>query len=93
MNLNYVEVVKQDLDKLLVMRFIILVEEATWLSPIVVVSKKNDKLWICMDFWKLNVATKKSLSFSFYEGSTGHGGRAWILFISRWLSKLLDMIT
>jgi hypothetical protein len=35
---------------LLAMKFIILVEEATWLSPIVVVSKKNGKLWICMDF-------------------------------------------
>ncbi len=50
MNPNYVKAVKQYLDKLLAMKFIILVEEATWLSPIVVVSKKNGKLWICMDF-------------------------------------------
>jgi hypothetical protein len=34
-------------------------EEATWLSPIMVVPKKNDKLQICVDFCKLNVATKK----------------------------------
>jgi hypothetical protein len=38
--------------------FIIPMEEATWLSPIVVVSKKNQKLRICMDFRKLNVAKK-----------------------------------
>jgi hypothetical protein len=35
------------------------VEEATWLSPIVVVPKKNKKLRICVDFQKLNIATKK----------------------------------
>jgi hypothetical protein len=34
-------------------------EEATKLSPIVVVLKKNGKLIICVDFSKLNVATKK----------------------------------
>jgi hypothetical protein len=40
MNANYVVVVKQDLDKLLIARFIALMEEATWLSPIMVVPKK-----------------------------------------------------
>jgi len=59
MNLNYIVVVKQDLDKLLVARFITLVEEATWLSPIVMVPKKNGKFRIHVDFCKLNVATKK----------------------------------
>jgi hypothetical protein len=44
LNLNYVAVVKQYIDKLLVAWFIQLVEEATWLSPIVVVFKKNGKL-------------------------------------------------
>ncbi len=33
--------------------------EATWLSPIVVVPKKNGKLKICIDFRKLNAITKK----------------------------------
>jgi hypothetical protein len=36
---------------LLATRFIALVEEATWLSPIVVIPKKNGKFWICVDFW------------------------------------------
>jgi hypothetical protein len=59
MNPNYVDVVKQDLDKLLNTYFIILVEEATRLSPIVVVPQKNGKLHICIDFKRLNIATKK----------------------------------
>jgi hypothetical protein len=49
----------QDIDTLLTTRFIQLVEEATWLSPIVVVLKKNGNLRICVDFKKLNKATKK----------------------------------
>jgi hypothetical protein len=39
------------------------VEEAMWLSPIGIILKKNGKLWICVDFDKLNVATKKDLYF------------------------------
>ncbi len=49
MNLNYVVVVKRDLDKLLTVGFIIIMEEATWLSPIVVVPKKHGKLQLCVD--------------------------------------------
>jgi hypothetical protein len=61
LNPNYVVVVKQNIDKLLVIGFIQLVEEATWLSPIVVVLKKNGKLKICVDFRKLKNVTKKIL--------------------------------
>jgi hypothetical protein len=39
------------------------VEEATWLSPIVIVLKKNGKLRIYVDFMKLNKATKKNPYF------------------------------
>jgi hypothetical protein len=35
------------------------IQEATWSSPIIVVPKKNVKLRICIDFRKLNAATKK----------------------------------
>jgi hypothetical protein len=35
------------------------VEDITWLSPIVVMPKKNGKLKICVDFRKLNATTKK----------------------------------
>jgi hypothetical protein len=42
-----------------VVGFIKLVEEATWLSSIVVVLKNNGKLKIYVDFRKLNARTKK----------------------------------
>ncbi len=62
MNPNYVAIVKQDINKLLVAGFIKLIEETTWLLSIVVVLKKNDKLKICVtNFKKLNVTTKKDL--------------------------------
>ncbi len=44
---------------MLVAGFIKLVEEATWLSPIMIVPKKNGKLNFFVDFRKFNVATKK----------------------------------
>ncbi len=44
---------------MLVVGFIQYVEEVTWLSPIVVVPKKNGKLKIYINFKKLNVVTKK----------------------------------
>jgi hypothetical protein len=43
MNPNYATIIKQDLDKLLNVGFITPIERASWLSPIVVVLKKNDK--------------------------------------------------
>jgi len=58
LNLNYAVIVKQDIDKLLVVSFIKPIEEATWLFSIVVVPKKNGKLKICVDFKKLNATTK-----------------------------------
>jgi hypothetical protein len=61
LNPNYATIVKQDINKLFAIGFIKHVEEATWLSPIVVVPKKNGKLRICVDFRKLNAATKKDL--------------------------------
>ncbi len=67
LNQNYATKIKQDIDKLLATGFIQSIEEATWLSPIIVVPKKNGKLRICIDFKKLNVATKKDpypLSFT-----------------------------
>ncbi len=59
LNPNYAIVVKQDIDKLLAIRFIQYVKKVTWLSPIVLVPKKNGKLRIYIDFIKLNAATKK----------------------------------
>jgi putative transposase len=47
------------MNKLLATGFIQFIEEATWLSLIVIIPKKNGKLTICINFRKLNVATKK----------------------------------
>jgi hypothetical protein len=59
LNPNYVIIVKQDIDKLLAYGFIQYVEKATWLSPIVIVPKKNGNPRICINFRKLNATTKK----------------------------------
>ncbi len=59
LNLNYGVIVKQDIDKLLIIGFIQPIEEATWLSPTMVIPKKNGKLRICVDFSKFNKTTKK----------------------------------
>ncbi len=59
LNPNYATIIKQDIDKLLIAGVIQFIEEATWLSPIVIIPKNNCKLKIYIDFRKLNVATKK----------------------------------
>ncbi|MCO5574666.1 hypothetical protein L7F22_028456 [Adiantum nelumboides] len=48
---------KQEIDKLLALGFIKPIHEATWLSPIIVVPKKNGNITICVDYKKLNAAT------------------------------------
>ncbi len=58
-NPNYVTIIKHDIDKSLVAGFIKPIEEATWLSPIIIMLEKNGKLRICVDFKKLNVTIKK----------------------------------
>ena len=47
MNPNYATKVKEEIDKLLRVGFIRPVKKATWLSPIVVVPKKNGKIRVC----------------------------------------------
>ncbi len=59
LNPSYAAIIKHDINKLLVGSFIKLMEEATWLLPIVVVLKKNGKMKICVDFKKLNATIKK----------------------------------
>ena len=57
MNPNYVARVKEEMDKLLKAGFIRPVKQATWLSPIVVMPKKNGKIRVCVDYRKLNTVT------------------------------------
>jgi len=51
--------VKEELDKLLVVGFIYPISYSQWVFPLVVVPKKNGKLWICIDYWALNEATRR----------------------------------
>ena len=53
MNPNYAAKVKEEID----VGFIRPVKRATWLSPIVVVPKKNRKILVSIDYRKLNAAT------------------------------------
>ena len=57
MNPNYAAKVKEQIGKLLRVGFIRPVKQATWLSPIVVVPKKNSKIRVCVDYRKINAAT------------------------------------
>jgi len=59
MNPNYALKVREDLDKLLDIGFIYSIETTQWLSPLVIVPKKNGNLQICVDYCKSNVQTKK----------------------------------
>ena len=59
LNPKYSLLVKEELDKLLDIGFIYPVPFSEWVSPIVIVPKKNGKLRICQDFQALNKATKK----------------------------------
>ncbi|KAL3691076.1 hypothetical protein R1sor_004727 [Riccia sorocarpa] len=59
MNPNYAETVKKEIEKLKEADFIYPVKEYNWLSPIVIVPKKNGKLRVCVDYRKLNEFTVK----------------------------------
>ena len=77
MNPKYSLMVKEEIDKLLECGFIYPVPHSEWVSPIVVVPKKNGKLRICQDFRKLNSVTKKDhfpLPFTdaILDGVAGH---------------------
>jgi hypothetical protein len=60
-------------------------EQVIWLSPIVVVLKNNNKLPICIDFWKLNIATKKDpYPLPLMSMMFGQGIRSWSILIFGW---------
>jgi hypothetical protein len=53
MNPNYALKVREDLDKLLRFGFIYPIETTKWLSPLIIVPKKNKKLRIYVDYCKI----------------------------------------
>jgi hypothetical protein len=59
MNPTLKEIVKEELQKLLKVNFIYPISDSQWVSPLVIVPKKNDKWRICVDYRELNKATQK----------------------------------
>eukprot|EP00253_Pinus_taeda_P017006 PITA_17006 len=59
LNPHLKEIVKAELQKLLDVNFIYPISDSKWVSPLVVVPKKNRKWRICVDYRELNKATQK----------------------------------
>jgi hypothetical protein len=59
MNPNIKEIVKEELHKLLNVRFIYPISKSEWVSPLVIVPKNNGKWRVCVDYRALNKATQK----------------------------------
>ncbi|MCO5579251.1 hypothetical protein L7F22_033105 [Adiantum nelumboides] len=56
-NETFARKIKEEIDKLKEAEFIYEIEHTDWVSPIVVVLKKNEKLRVCVNLKKVNVAT------------------------------------
>eukprot|EP00253_Pinus_taeda_P027327 PITA_27327 len=59
MNPMLKEIVRDELQKLLKVKFIYPIFYSQWVSPLVMVPKKNDKWGVCVDYRELNKATLK----------------------------------
>jgi hypothetical protein len=59
MNPNLREILKEELEKLLNAGFIYPISNSEWVSPLVIVPKKNEKWRVCVDYRALNKATQK----------------------------------
>ena len=59
MNPTLKDIAKDELQKLLDARLIYPISDNEWVSPLVLVPKKNGKWRICVDYRYLNKATKK----------------------------------
>ena len=58
-NDNFARKIKEEIDKLLKAEFIYEIEHTEWVSPIVIVPKKNGKLCVYVNPKQVNAATKR----------------------------------
>jgi hypothetical protein len=56
------DIVKEELQKLLDINFINPISYSQWVSPLMIVPKKNGKWHICVDYRELNKSTQKTTS-------------------------------
>ena len=56
-NENYAAKINEEINKLREVGFIYEIEHTEWVSPLVVVPKKNGKLRVCVNLKKVNAAT------------------------------------
>lgn len=59
MNPKYAKIIQEEIEKLIDCGFIYPIEHSKWVSPIVVVPKKNGKLRVCVDLKMVNVARRR----------------------------------
>jgi len=59
MNPNLRDIVKEELQKILNVNLIYPIADSQWVSPLVIMPKKNDKWRVCIDYRELNKATLK----------------------------------
>jgi hypothetical protein len=85
LNSNYVTTIKQYINKLLTTGFIQFVEEATWLSPIVI-------LWQTKYLYKFQKTKcnhkERSIPITFHRWSVEHSNMVWSIFFLKWIFKI-----
>jgi hypothetical protein len=59
LNPHLMDIVKEELQKMLDVDFIYPISDSRWVSPLVIIPKKNGKWRICVDYRELNKATQK----------------------------------
>ena len=90
MNPTLKDIVKEDIQKLLNVKFIYPISDSKWLSPLVVVPNKVIGKWrICVDFRELNKATLKDyFPLPFIDQVLDTFFRKEVILLSRWVQRV-----